>query len=230
MKKEVSDNKLIIIALIAISISLLSILISVTRPYIITGASLSDEGYVNVTVLSVVDLTIQMNTINFTATNPGKTRNSYNASDTQDCTADNHCGFNMTNDGTRFINITIYESENLFDSSNYDNKSHYLYNTTIQDIDYDTAYGAKGNCSTGYDQGPKGPDDTGATGQWRAIPRSSDNAEVAVCYLNYTDIPPDGNDEHRPDTARVEINITVPSDEATGSKTGMLTFTGISAI
>ncbi len=228
MKKEVSDKQLIITILIAISISLLSILISVTRLNI-TGASSSDTGYVNITVLSAVDLTIRVNAINFSATNPGKTRNSYNASDTQDCTADSHCGFEMINSGTKFINITIYESENLFDSSNYDNKSHYSYNTTIQDIDYDTAYGANGNCSTGYDQGLKGPDDTGATGQWRAIPRDSDDAEVALCYLNYTDTPPDGNDEHRPDTARVEINITVPADEPAGDKEGTLTFTATAA-
>lgn len=228
MKKGVSDKQLIITILIAISISLFSILISVARLNV-TGASSSDTGYVNITVLSAVDITIWTTSINFTATNPGKTRNSYNASDTQDCTADNHCGFNMTNDGTKFINITIYESETLFDSSNYDNKTHYLYNTTIQDISYDTAYGANGNCSTGYDQGPKGPDDTGTTGQWRAIPRDSGNAETAVCYLNYTDASPDGNDEHRPDTARIEINITVPADEPAGNKEGTLTFTATAA-
>lgn len=228
MKKEVSDNQLIIIVLIAISISLFSILVSITR-LDITGALSSGEGYVNVTVMTVVDITIWTSMVNFTAANPGQSRNSYNASEIQNCGADNHCGMNITNDGTMFINITIYESENLFESSNYDNKSHYLYNVTMQDVEYTTSYGTDGDCSTGYDQGLKGPDDTGTTGQWRAIPRNSGNAEVAVCYFNYTDTSPDGNDEHRPDLARVEINITVPSDEPTGSKTGTLTFTAVSA-
>lgn len=225
MKKEVQNKQIILITLIAIILSLFSILLSVTRLEVITGASSS---YTNVTVSAIVDISISTSSIEFIATNPGKTRNSYNSSEVKGCDTDNHCGFNITNDGTRFINVTIQETESLFGSSNFDATQHFTYNVTMKDVLYDTAYGADGNCSTGYDQGFKGPDDNGQWGEWRAIPHSSE--EVAVCYLNHTDNSPDGVDDHRPDIAIVEINITVPTNEATGSKTGTLTFTGISAL
>lgn len=221
MRKEVSTNQLITVILVAIALSMLSIVLSITRPSF-TAASSSGEGYVNITVSAVTDVSIGVDSINFLATNPGKSRNSYNASDVKDCSADNHCGFNMTNDGTTFINITIQETVALFEGSSYEAIQHFTYNVTMQDPFYTTAYGSKGDCSTGYSQGLKGPDDNGQTGQWRAVPRSS--SEVAICYLNYTD---DSEGEDRWDTARIELNITVPDDESTGSKTGTLTFTAV---
>lgn len=221
MKKE-AQNTLIIITIIAITLSVLSFSLSITK-MMTTGAGV---GYINVTVSSVVDITIGTNSINFTEASPGETRNSYNASEVYNCGADNHCGFNITNDGNRFANITIQETEALFDSASFSATKHLTYNITMQDLDYATGYSGKNNCSTGYDLGLKGQDDSGQTGQWRAIPRT--DSEVAICYLNCTDEPPDGNQDNRPDTARVELNITVPDDETTGSKVGTITFVGSS--
>ena len=211
-------------SLIAIILSVFSIFLSIGKLSITGGSS---SGYINVTVMEGIDISIGITSINFSATVPSQSRNSYNASDVQDCDADNHCGFNITNDGTTFINITIRETDSLFSSSNYDAVQHFSYNTTMKDPLYTTAYGSKGNCSTGYDQGFKGPDDNGQTGQWRAIPSSS--AEVAICYLNDTDVASDGIDDHRPDIAVIEINITAPSDEPTGTKSGILTFTAVAS-
>lgn len=223
MKKEIPNKGLIMVALIVSALALFNIFLFITQLDITGGAS-SGEGYVNVTVFTATDISISVSAINFSATNPGQSRNSYNSSDVIDCDADDHCGLNITNDGTSFINITIRETTNLFTSSNYDAAQHFTYNVTMKDPEYTTSYGGKCNCSTGYSQGHKGPDDNGQTGQWRAIPRSS--AEVAICYLNNTNTP---DDENRPDIAVVEINITAPTDETAGVKSGVLTFTAIAA-
>ncbi|MDP2907504.1 MAG: hypothetical protein Q8O03_06190 [Nanoarchaeota archaeon] len=218
MEKEVSTNQLVIVILIAIAMSGFSILLSVAGPGL-TSASSSGDGFVNVTVSAVTDVSIGISSINFSATSPGQSRNSYNASDVKGCGADNHCGFNITNDGTTFVNITIQETENLFDSGTYDANTNFVYNITMQDPLYTTDYGSKGNCSVGYDQGLPG---LSGWGDWRAVPRDSE--EVAICYLNHTSSP---EGENRPDVARIELNITVPNDETQGSKVGTITLTAV---
>lgn len=225
MKNKAADNRLVLITLIAVSLSLFSLFLSFTR-LSITGVA-TEASYVNLTVIPSIEITVWADSIRFTAAQPGQSRNSYNSSEMENCGTDNYCGINITNDGGISINITIQETENLFTGSTYNASAHFLYNTTMSDPFYTTAYGENGDCSTGYSKGLPGPDDNGQTGQWRAIPKTS--SEVAICYLNYTDEPPDGNPEHRPDMAIVEINITVPTDETTGSKTGTLTFTGVAA-
>jgi hypothetical protein len=223
MEKEVSTNQLVIVILIAIAMSGFSILLSVAGPGL-TSASSSGSGSVNLTVSAVTDVSIGTDAINFSATSPGQSRNSYNASDVKGCGADNHCGFNITNDGTTFVNITIQETESLFDSSSYDAEKHYTYNITMQDPLYTTAYGASGDCSVGYSNGLPG---VGGVGYWRAMPlptAEGGSPEVAICYLNYTSSP---EGEDRPDVARIELNITVPNDETQGSKTGTITLTAV---
>jgi hypothetical protein len=144
------------------------------------------------------------------------------------CTTDNHCGMNISNDGSAFINITIQETERLFESGTYDANANFLYNVTMQDPNYGTAeYGGDGNCSVGYDQGLSG---VGGVGHWRGVPFGS--AEDAVCYLNFSDTLGGAAIESsftRPDVARIEFNITVPNDEPAGVKAGMLTFTAVAA-
>lgn len=241
--KEFSNNQLIIIAVIAIVVSLFSIFISFGGKLSITGmiGGTNGIGYVNVTVPSTAAITVWITSINFTGTNPGASKTSYAQADVDSteglpCETDNHCGMNITNDGSSFINITLYESERLFDSGSYDNRTHFLYNVTMQDPDYGTAtYGANGNCSVGYDRGLPGIDGT-TTGQWRPVPDNILTKEDAVCYLNNTDTlgtictaSHTGNTDVCPDIARIEFNITVPDDEPAGDKAGTLTFTAVGA-
>lgn len=237
--KEFSNNTLFIIAVIIIAISLFSIALPFGEKLGITGmaGTTSAEGTVNVTVPSTASLTVHTKSINFTETPIGSSKTSYLAVDVDTncdalncipCDADNHCGMNVTNDGTSdtFINITIYASEALFTSGSYLANSHWLYNVTMQDPGYTTDYGAKGNCSVGYDQGLSG---VGGWGNWRGVPTV---AEHGICYLNASDDLGSGNTESsdtRPDVARVEFNITVPEQEGSGDKAGTITFTAVAS-
>jgi len=229
--KKLSNNRLFIAAVISIIISMFSIFLSFGGN--ITGfGSYMEEGYVNVTVYSAAQITVHTKSINFTGGAGGDTKNSYEAvyvetTDGLPCNTDNHCGMNISNDGSVFINISIYESEQLFDAGTYTNSKHFLYNVTMQDPGYTTNYGANGNCSVGYDMGLPG---VGGVGYWRAVP---DANEVAICYLNYSDTLGGAEIESsntRPDMARVEFNITIPNDEIPGDKVGTVTFTAASAV
>lgn len=225
MRKEAQNNYLVIVALIAIVLSVVSVL-SLLGNLGITGAA-TEVGYVNVTVPTTAEITIHTTSINFTGTNPGDTKTSYESDDVATregvpCDVDNHCGMNISNDGSGFINVTIQETESLFTSGGYSADSHFLYNVTMQDAAYveGNVYSGKANCSVGYAGGFAG---VGGVGYWRGVPSSS--AEVAICYLNYTDAVPGGGDsDSRPDIARVEFNITVPDGEGSGDKAGTITF------
>lgn len=230
--KKFSNNTLLMIAVIAIAISLCIIVLPFGDKLALTGL---DVAYVNVTVPSTAEITVWTTSINFTGTNPGDSKSSYSAADVDSregmpCTTDNHCGMNITNDGSVFINITIQETENLFDSGSYVANTHFVYNVTMQDPLYTTAYGASGNCSVGYAQGLPG---LSGWGDWRGVPRAS--SENAVCYLNNTDNGGActtghlGDTDVCPDVARVEFNITVPGDEVAGDKAGTITFTAIAS-
>lgn len=240
MKKEFSDNQLILISLIVIALSIFTILLS-TGKLGITGAS-TEQGYVNVTVPTSAAITLHTVSINFSTTLPGVAKNSYASADVSTreyggthmpCDVDNHCGINITNDGSVFINITIQATEALFTSGSYDADTHFLYNVTMQDLDYSgngngpNVYAGRDNCSVGYDGGLSG---VGGVGHWRGVPTST---EVAICYLNYTDTlgactktgeERTGNSDICPDIARVEFNITVPGDEGGGDKAGTIQF------
>lgn len=228
MKKRASNNRLAVIALVAFVLSLFSLFLSVAKIGI-TGAADVGEGEAEVKILTTTSITVWTTTINFSATHPRQSKNSYDESDVQNCDTDNHCGFNITNDGTEFANITIQEIGNLFSGGSYNAAQHFTYNVTMKDPLYTTGYGGEGNCSVGYSKGLKGPDDNGEVGQWRGVPRGFENIEVAICYLNYTDVASDGIDDHRPDLAVVEINITVPADEPSGRKKGILRFIAVEA-
>jgi len=246
MKKGEIDNVLVLVVLITISLSVLSISLSMTKLGFTGLATTADVGYVNVSVKPTVDMTIWNKAINFTSTFPDDSRTSYSESDVETigldgapCTTDYHCGFNISNDGSHFLNISILLTDELFATGGYDNTKYLLYNVTMQDLDYEGGYSGRGNCSTGYANGLRGPDTLqGQWGQWRAVPSQAGGnisgeftatGEVAICYLNMTDTAPDGNPEHRPDVARVDINITVPSGESEGPVGGAITFTASSA-
>jgi len=250
MKKKVSDNQLILIVIIAVVMSSFSILTSFVKLNL-TG-SYMEEGNVTVKVLETVELQLPISHVLFVASKPGWTRNSYEISDVINCNTAAHnptddpwtgpgmevanmyeafhsCGIIMVNEGSVFLNVTIEEFDPLFNGNSYDAATHFLYNVTMNDQNYTTEYGDKGNCSVGYDMGLPG---VNGWGDWRPMPRG--NTEVAVCYLNFEDTPPCemlamggwnffGEDRcYRADHAMLEINITVPLDESYGIKYGTL--------
>lgn len=205
MKKRISKNYLIVIAILAMTSSVFSLFLFLGK-FDITGASSTGIGYTNVTVLETTDITVVRGLINFTATSPGVSKDSTQSSHLYQCDTDLKCGINITNDGSIAINISIENTEALFDSGTIDNSKHYLYNITLGDnsTDYTSV-----DCSTGGSQGLQ------LTGSWRAMPDEL-ASEIAICCLNQTD-------SH--DSVQVDINITVPDDEPAGVKSGTITFT-----
>lgn len=228
MKKKVSDNQLILVVVIAVIISSFSLLLSLAKLNL-TGAY-TEEGYVNITVGTVVEITFLVDTVNFTATKAGVSKNTYNVADLESYDPmwsvwTGSYGLVLINDGTNFINVTIREDENLFDSNNFNSQEHFNYNITMNDQSYTTAYGGKGSCSTCYENGLP------CVEGWRAIPRSP-TTEVAICYLNYSGEPacpriPTGRC-YRPDITMIELKIKVPDDEEAGEKLGSLNFVAVS--
>ncbi len=209
MKKEFSTNNLLIIAFIAIGLSLFSLLLSLNKLEV-TGAASTGAGYTNVTVIEATDISIVRAQINFTDANPGDTRDSHESDHVNQCTIDNECGINITNDGSVDINITLENTDDLFESATLDQSIHYLYNITLGDNSTD--YTAV-DCSTGGSRGLQFNGTNGDSG-WRAFPPQG-GSEVAICGLNSTD----GHD-----SVQVDVNITIPGDEAAGIKSGTITF------
>ncbi|MCG2717688.1 MAG: hypothetical protein L6408_02485 [Nanoarchaeota archaeon] len=216
MKKEISNNQIVLIAFIAISLSIFSIFLSFGNLGI-TGAASTGVGYTNVTITETTDITVVRAQINFTDSNPGESKNSVESDDVDaSCTTDGECGINITNDGSATINITMTNTENLFSSASLVYAQHYVYNITMGDSTTD--YVRDNRCSTGYvNTTATGNSGLALTGSWRAMPAQG-AGEVAICCLNYTD-------DH--DWAQVDINITVPGDEPAGIKSGTITFTAI---
>jgi len=206
MKKEISNNQIVLIAFIAIGLSVFSIFLSFGG-FGITGAASSGIGYTNVTVGETTDISIVRAQINFTDSDPGVTKDSVESDHVDaSCTTDGECGINITNDGSTSINISMQNTEDLFSSEGLVYAQHYLYNVTMGDNSTD--YTAL-DCSTGGSAGLQ------LTDSWRAMPAQGSD-EVAICCLN-------GTDNH--DWAQVDINITVPDDEPAGIKSGRITFT-----
>lgn len=212
MKIEPSNNNLILIAAVAIGLSIFSIFLSMGKLGI-TGAS-TEYGYVNVTIGKAVDITVVRAQINFTDAAITQTRTSDDSGDVQDCTTDFECGINITNVGNTEVNITLANSKDLWESPNNYTATHYLYNVTM-DPSYIGANEGLHNCSTGYDLGLP------LTGGWRAMPIGSDT-ELAICRMNYT-----GSSFNF--WGQVDINITVPSDESPGEKSSTITFSASDA-
>ena len=214
MKSPLTTNQLVTIALVAIFLSLFSMGLSFGK-FGITGAASTGVGYTNVTVSAATDITVVRAQINFTDSNPGETRDSHDSTQINECSVDSECGINITNDGSVEVNISMENTNNLFDGSSLVNSKHYLYNITFGDNN--TAFTSV-DCSAGGSRGLQFDDP--AYGSFRQMPAES-ASEVAICYLNSTD----GHD-----SVQVDINITVPGDEPAGIKSGVITFTAIQAI
>ncbi|MEM4255597.1 MAG: hypothetical protein QXR53_04715 [Candidatus Norongarragalinales archaeon] len=108
--------------------------------------------------------------------------------------------FLLRNDGSVRVNVTISASA-LWNSTS-GNNSNYRFNVT----------NASGNTSLGTVDA-KNCSTVNVT-LWYNMPLTS--STNAICMLNFTD----GNDY-----ARIDIQITVPTGEAAGSKSSVVTFT-----
>ncbi|MDD5177719.1 MAG: hypothetical protein PHT54_00325 [Candidatus Nanoarchaeia archaeon] len=202
--KEPSSKFLVALAILAVGISITGIIASSPKLSIITGHT---TGSVNISINSSLGISIVNADVNFTSSNPGDGKVSYLKKNIEGdaCAADYACGFNLTNDGSILINISIQETESLFSSATFDNSKHLLYNTTHVELNYPSS--APGNgCSVGYPGGL-------SSGDWRPVPNAA--SEWAICSLNFTDDS---------DSVIVDINITIPDDELSGQKSGTLTF------
>lgn len=210
--KEVSNHFLLFLAIIAISVTFIGVWISLTTvPALMTGEAV---GQVNVTINETVGITLQVSEINFTLANPGDDLESNDSSDLSysdgypaPCSAtDDTCNFNITNDGSVPVNITMTNNNELFNSTGL-NSTHYRcsvenqYNTSAMKYGYCTS-----NNITWFDCSNNG----GAT----------NTSFPCITNLNYT---------NNYDSALVRIRIMVPGDEPSGHKSNSITFTGAKA-
>lgn len=119
-------------------------------PNLITGAPI---GTLGVTILSSVTISLLVDSVNFSEMYPGETDN----------TTDNlPLPFQIRNDGTTFVNVTI-EATNLFNATGASNPSNYY------------GYKTESNCD-----GPASP------AYWRQMPAQG-NPQLAIHALDYTD-------------------------------------------
>jgi len=165
------------------------------------GLAVNPTGTVSASVQSTVDIFLQNSTVNFGAVQVGST---YDTS----VNYSNASQFLLRNDGSVKVNATMTTTW-LWTSVCVAN--HFRFNVT----------NASGNTSVpsnckNYNQNT-----------WYSIPNSDDLTcsplifpSWAVCDLNFSD----GNDY-----ARIDIQVTVPTGEAAGSKTATVTFTASQA-
>jgi len=215
--RENANKKLYRITLIAIVLSVFSIASAINQLGI-TGAP-TEVGYVNVTVVEVADISVVRSQINFTSTWAGDNVDSTESDYVTGCPADLECGLNITNVGNKEVNITIQNTEPLFEGvESGQTDAYYTYNITMYPEYAALGVGAGGvegehNCSTGYNRGLE----VNLSG-WRAMPVQGE--ELAICYLNNTLYK---------NWAQVDINVTIPVTETEGSKSSTITFTGYAA-
>ncbi|HLC56592.1 MAG TPA: hypothetical protein VJJ23_05125 [Candidatus Nanoarchaeia archaeon] len=202
----ISNNVLAVLLAITIIFSITGTLISLSRMEALTGAAAA-VGTVNVTVNESAGISLSQSAVNFTTSDPGVNRITTTGLDIQ-------AGpFNLTNDGTVLVNVTI-GSTALFSvaSANTLPNRFYSYNIT-HILTGDGIY--IGNCSYGMRGNNLICGNNASCGAWRAMVATA-AAETAICRLNFTD----GSD-----SVLIQVNITVPSDEPAGTRNANVTFT-----
>ncbi len=200
MTKQISNNVLFVIVVSAIAVSIIGTWVTITKITPITGAV---TGTTNVTVNTTTGISLATALVNFTESTPGESRSSYRTSDIRSGP------FNITNDGTVLVNITMSATTLFTSGTNAFPGFTYLYNVSIL-ADYQNK--ALWNCTVGLT--------AGLPYQFAGYRFVNNSAEVAICFLNFTD---------GKDSALVHINITIPSDETAGTKTSVVTFLGSQA-
>ena len=198
MKKgEISNNTLIVLITLSIVVSLLGTWVSLTKLRIpsITGFPItpSTTGVANVTINSTVSINCNMTNCNvfFRSQNPG------DINDTMDNAPP---AFNITNDGSVRVNVTVRKSAVLFQGTGGDTDNFYM-NATCGC--------AAARCCGNYTNITA----SGWYSHWINITTS--DVQI-VDRLNFTD----GSD-----SVRIEIRIEVPTDEPSGTRSSTLTFT-----
>ena len=201
-KKEVSSGILVTLAGIAIVVSLVGIFTMIGKPMPILGAVV---GTVNVTINESIGISLVTESINFTTSGIGDIKDTTSATEIQSCSAA-PCGFNISNDGSVNLNISVDVTSNMFTGSSV-NASSFMCNATSFDSDSNiSAQGWTGDC-------------TYAT--WIDC-RDAQAVETGYCFadINFTD----GSD-----VVYLEVQIAVPDSEPSGDKQASITFTGSSA-
>ena len=199
MSDKVSNPFFSILLGITIVLALFSAWVFITDDVPLVGLA---TGRVNVTVNSTLGLSFVTNSsVNFTLSNPGDSKTSLLAANIAGCGTDRTCGFNLSNDGNVEMNISMINSDALFTSTSFSRGLHFSFNVTPM-INTFNRCGANfyGNVTNNT---------------WSGVPTSS---VVVICALNYT----------AQDTAMVDINVTVPTDETAGAKIATVTFTASS--
>ena len=209
VSNEISNNVLVVLIGSVILVSIIGTFISLNKLAPITGfapTTTTIYGQVNVTINCTAGISFARANVNFTAAIPGDARTTVTSAD-----LDNSGPFNITNDGTGLINISI-ASANIWASTQGAVPSRFFsYN-----VSHLSTY--VGNCSLTFPHNPFcGNTTNGAPnstcGLWRPMPSSAE--QWPICRLNFTD----GSD-----SVLVHINITVPSDEPSGKKNATVTF------
>jgi hypothetical protein len=163
MKKSISNNVLVVLIGITILVSIIGSWISINKLSPLTGYATTIYGSVNVTINCTAG--ISFNTVgnsgvavNFTAAAPGESRLTTTPSDIT------KGPFNITNDGTSLINISV-SSTALFESplANSLPNKYYSYNGT---------------------KSSSAPTCVVSTTPWTQM---SGTPTVAICRLNFTD-------------------------------------------
>ena len=198
MIKQISNNTLLVLISATILVSIIGTWVTITKITPITGAV---TGTTNVTVNTTTGISLATALVNFTESTPGESRRTYSTTDIRSGP------FNITNDGTVLVNITMSATSPFTSSSFTMPNFRYLYNVSILS-DYQNR--AFFNCTVGVNSTAccNGYDYAG----YRYVKSTT---EFAICNLNFTD---------GKDSVLVHINITIPSDEAAGVKTSVVTF------
>ncbi|MBS3149741.1 hypothetical protein J4455_03575 [Candidatus Woesearchaeota archaeon] len=193
VNNQVSNNFLIVLILATIIFSTIGTWISLSKLSPLTGlVPAPGIGLVNVTVNASLAFSITPQSVNFTpAMNPG------DIDGTTDLTP---LPFNVTNDGTVVINVTVKEAASMFTgcSQNTSCLQYACGNTTIN-----------GNCSGNHCT--TGKNVPCLPNLWNV----STTAQQAISFLDFASAN---------DTVYVHINVTVPLNEPSGAKTATLTF------
>src|SRR3989344_5495880 len=236
--KGQSNSLVVFLAVLAIISLSISFFVHNLQNDKITGLVV---GTVNVTINSSTGISLSRAAINFTVSNPGTNRVTYLNTDLTSaplgaggCSSrlsHTTCGINVTNDGNVNVNITLQDSgAAIFKSGTFSRVRHFLFNVSVP---YSSRFVICANNGAGTN-GFYHINNTEWSGtqlggfvptiNWTPVNAS---AITIVCGLNYTDSGP--ANEPIPDTAAIEINITVPSDEAAGTKGTTLEILGIAS-
>lgn len=205
---EISNNTLLFLAIIAIGISVFGIYTTLINigPNLITGAPV---GTANVTVSQATTITINPANISFVDTALGEGRNSSLATDNGISCSNNFCGLNITNDGNVLVDISLDVSDDLFTSASA--------NTTSMQCRVNPVGRSAGNYGNG-DAGVAGIDNSTKvyTSCVDSVGNIGNNGTEFIDALNFT---------NGGDNAYVDVWISVPIDEITGTKLSTLSFT-----